>query len=67
MQDDRLIGGGIPLGLGMALAENRRAWERFASMSDGEQREVIERTHSIENKEDMKALVMQIERGGFHP
>ena len=47
----------IPLGLGMALAQNSEALSRFAGLSPQERRRIIERTHNIDSKKEMKAFV----------
>lgn len=47
----------MPLGLGMALAQNLEAMNRFAQMTPAQQQAVIARTHSIHSKEEMRALV----------
>ena len=52
-----LPNGEIPLGLGMALAQNLSAMERFASMTEQEQSELIARTHNIKSKQEMQAFV----------
>ena len=44
----------IPMGLGMALAENLNAMEYFASLSPAQQQAVIERTHQIRSKQEMR-------------
>ncbi len=47
----------LPLGFGMALAQNTAAMSRFASMSPEEQTAVIERTHGINSKDEMRSFV----------
>ncbi|MCL2019655.1 MAG: hypothetical protein FWG70_07855 [Oscillospiraceae bacterium] len=48
---------GLPLGLGMALAQNSDALSRFAGLSQAEKQQIIERTHSIGSKKEMKSFV----------
>ena len=48
---------GMPLGLGMALAQNHDAMTRFATLSDEGKRRIIEQTHSVNSKREMKAFV----------
>lgn len=55
--DNYLNGSEIPLGLGMALAENLPALQYFASLSPQQQQEVVNRTHSVNSKEEMQQLV----------
>ena len=47
----------IPMGLGMALAQNLDAMNRFASLSEEKRRAVIAHTHEIRSKEEMRAYV----------
>ena len=47
----------MPEGLGMALAQNLEAMNRFASLPRAQQQRIIERTHSIRSKEEMQAFV----------
>jgi hypothetical protein len=53
-------GSEIPMGLGMALAQNLPAMNRFASMSKAEQQAIIAHTHSIGSKEEMQAYVQSL-------
>lgn len=59
-----LPNGEIPLGLGMALAQNLAAMERFSAMSEQEQGEVIARTHNVKSKQEMQALVDGLSASG---
>lgn len=47
----------LPLGFGMALAQNEPAMRRFESMTEAEKRSVIERTHQVNSKQEMEQLV----------
>lgn len=47
----------IPMGLGMALAQNKLAMEAFSTMTPVQQQAVIDHTHSIQSKKEMKAYV----------
>lgn len=50
----------IPLGLGMALAQNPAAMQRFALLSDAEKQAVIARTHSVQSRAEMHELAENI-------
>lgn len=50
----------LPLGFGMALAQNSQAMKIFADMSEGEQREVLEKAHHVNSKQEMQALVQSL-------
>ena len=47
----------LPLGLGMALAQNTIAMQHFCSWDAGKQREAISRTKQISSKEEMREFV----------
>ncbi|MCM1544673.1 MAG: YdeI/OmpD-associated family protein [Ruminococcus sp.] len=47
----------LPMGFGMALAQNEKAMAKFESLSEQEKRNVIERTHSVKSKKEMRELV----------
>lgn len=47
----------IPMGLGMALAQNLHAMNCFAALGDREKREIIENTHKIASSREMRAYV----------
>lgn len=55
----------LPLGFGMALAQNEAAMARFESLSDVEKQAVIQRTHSVRSKREMRQLVSSLsDQGG---
>ena len=47
----------IPIGLGMALMRNKGAMDRFSSLSAEARQRVIDHTHSIRSREEMRAFV----------
>ena len=47
----------IPMGLGMALAQNLNAMNRFASLPEEKRREIIAHTHEIQSKKERRAYV----------
>ncbi len=50
----------MPIGLGMALAMRPEAMEKFATFSDAKKQEIIDGTHSISSKEEMRQYVEKI-------
>lgn len=50
----------LPMGLGMALAQNVTAMERFAELSPDEQRQIIDQTHTINSKSEMQSFVQNL-------
>lgn len=59
MKEDRNYAEGvqIPLGLGMALAQNLDAMNRFAALDDAAKQRIVEHTHQIGSKREMRAYV----------
>lgn len=47
----------LPLGFGMALAQNESAMKRFESMSESEKQSVIQRAKNVSSKSEMQAIV----------
>lgn len=50
----------VPLGLSMALAKNSDAMQIFSSLPKEKQQIIVNMTHSINSKQEMKMLVEQI-------
>ncbi len=50
----------LPLGFGMALAQNEPAMKRFESFSEEKKKAIVERTHNIKSKTEMRALIDSI-------
>ena len=55
----------LPLGLGMALAQNSNAMQAFAGMTHEQKMGVIDRTHSLSSKKEMRHLVDSIGDGSY--
>lgn len=47
----------IPVGLGMALAENLDALNYFSSLNEAQKSDIIEHTHQIRSKKEMHHFV----------
>lgn len=50
----------MPVGFGMALAMNPRAMEKFASLPQNEKQKIINGTHNVSSKAEMKQYVENI-------
>ena len=50
----------MPLGLGMALSMNPQAMENFALLPESKKQEIINGTHSLSSKEEMRQYVEKI-------
>ncbi len=59
------MNGGMPMGLGMALAMNTVAMNRFSNLSQREREELFARTHGIESPEEMRAFVDEFGQNGL--
>lgn len=55
----------IPLGLGMALAQNVPAFEEFANLTEDQKRAVIEGSRKVGSKSEMKSYVNKISGKNF--
>ena len=54
---DNFLDPGIPLGFGMALAQNPDAMDVFSSLTEEQRRQVLRKTGRIGSKEEMRAYV----------
>lgn len=52
----------IPLGLGMALAQNMDAMRVFSTMSESSRQNVIDRSRQVNSKQEMENLVSGLTR-----
>ena len=50
----------MPLALGLALAQNTAAMNRFAALSHEEQQKMIQQTNGITSKKEMRAFVQSL-------
>lgn len=50
----------LPLGLGMALAQNEPATRAFESLSEADKKALIQRTHAVNSKREMQRLVASL-------
>ena len=47
----------IPMGLGMALMQNKAAMDYFSGLTDMAKQSIIDHTHTIRSKEEMQSYV----------
>lgn len=52
----------LPLGFGMALAQNEAAMAQFEALPEVEKQAVLRQTHSVHSKEEMRQLVNSLAR-----
>lgn len=50
----------MPVGLGMALAMNPEAMQKFSSLTEKQKNEIINGTHAIASKKEMQHYVQNI-------
>ncbi|MGM9537742.1 MAG: hypothetical protein ACI3VN_05370 [Candidatus Onthomonas sp.] len=50
----------LPLGFGMALAQNEAAMQRFEAMNEAEKQAFLQRTHNVRSKAEMQQLVASL-------
>ncbi len=50
----------LPLGFGMALAQNEAAMHRFESLSETEKQSVLNQVHNVHSKAEMRRLVSDL-------
>jgi len=49
----------LPLGLGMALAQDTVAMERFATLPEAEKQAIVDRAHAVRSKAEMRAFIQE--------
>lgn len=54
----------LPLGFGMALAQNEAAMRKFESLTEAEKLSVLQRVHNVRSKAEMRQLVSGLTQGG---
>lgn len=54
----------LPLGFGMALAQNEQAMTYFANLTEEQKQSVITATHNIQSKQEMHNYVQNLPRQG---
>lgn len=50
----------MPVGLGMALAMNPEAMDKFSSLTEKQKLEVVNGTHTIQSRKEMQQYVRNI-------
>lgn len=51
----------LPLGFGMALAQNEAAMKKFESMTDSEKQAILQQTHNVRSKREMQQLIASLD------
>lgn len=50
----------LPMGFGMALSQHPEAMARFSALPEAEQRAIVEGTHAVHSKQEMRAYVERL-------
>lgn len=50
----------LPLGFGMALAQDEAAMKKFESLTEEQKQSVLQQTHSVKSKREMQQLVSDL-------
>lgn len=50
----------LPLGFGMALMQNEKAFARFSAMTPTQKQQIVEQTRAVSSKSEMQSLVSSI-------
>ena len=50
----------MPIGFGMALAQNPDAMQKFALLGEDEKKQIINEVHSVKSKEEMHEYVNKL-------
>lgn len=53
----------VPIGFGMALAQNTAALNRYAHLSQAQKQEILDRAHNVCSEKAMYALVASLANG----
>ena len=52
--------GTIPVGFGMALAQNETALRKYEALTEPEKKSLMNRIHAVRSKDEMRALVSSL-------
>ncbi|MDP4133490.1 MAG: hypothetical protein Q8882_05715 [Bacillota bacterium] len=58
--------GEIPMGFGMALAQNSSAMSKFALFTEEQRKKAIDHTHNIKSHNEMVEFAQEIADGTFN-
>ena len=53
----------VPIGFGMALAQNEAAMLRYAQLSEKEKSRILDKAHSVRSEREMYSLVAALANG----
>lgn len=50
----------LPMGLGMALAQNPDAMQYFSNLSEAQKQDIVNHTHQIQSRREMHQFVQSL-------
>lgn len=50
----------LPLGFGMALAQQPDAMKKFSNMTEDEQNRILSEIHNIDSKQEMQSFISRL-------
>lgn len=53
----------VPIGFGMALAQNTAAMNRYAHLSEQQKQDILNRAHNVRSEREMQNLVAGLANG----
>ena len=53
----------VPIGFGMALAQNEAAMQRYAQLNEEEKQSILDQAHNVRSEKEMYTLVASIASG----
>lgn len=53
----------VPIGFGMALAQNTAAINRYAHLSEDEKQDILQKAHNVRSEMEMYTLVANLANG----
>ena len=53
----------VPIGFGMALAQDTAAMNRYAHLTETEKQNILDKAHNVRSEEEMYSLVASLANG----
>lgn len=55
----------VPIGFGMALAQNEAAMMRYAHLTETQKQDILNRAHNVRSEKEMYSLVASLANGAM--
>ena len=53
----------VPIGFGMALAQNTAAMNRYAHLTESQKQDILNKAHNVRSEREMHSLVASLANG----